>query len=157
MRFLRLGVVQAVEALDDAGFDGPAAVERGQAIVLGLRPLVEPLLAHVVVLGEIVLRMRLQRRDGVPALGRHGVMLFDVAMVVDAMRQKSSVVPLSGSYSSSTRWGQSAALMSQKRHSWRLGTRLAGSSPEIRRISAPRFWMNWSSTASTEMRTVWSR
>ena len=38
--------------------------------------------------------------------------------------QKSSVVPSSGSYSFSTRSGQSAGLMSQKQHSLALGTRL---------------------------------
>ena len=38
-----------------------------------------------------------------------------------------------------------------------MGTRLAGSSAESRRISAPRFWMKASSTASAGMRTVWSR
>ena len=55
--------------------------------------------------------------------------------------QKSSVVSPSCCGPASTRSGQSAAVMSQKRHSWRLGTRLAGSSLEIRRMSPPRFWM----------------
>ena len=71
--------------------------------------------------------------------------------------QKSAAVALAGCCCSSTRSGQSAAVMSQKRHSCRLGTRLAGSAAERRRINLPRFWMNSSSTASAGMRTVWSR
>ena len=51
---------------------------------------------------------------------------------------------------------QSGALMSQNRHSCGLGTRLAGLSYASLRINAPRFRINWSSTASAGMRTVWS-
>ena len=77
--------------------------------------------------------------------------------VVGGGRQKSVVSPASGSAASSIRAGQSAAPMSQNRHSCRDGTRLAGSSADRRRMSAPRFWTNRSSTASGGMRTVWSR
>ena len=48
-------------------------------------------------------------------------------------------------------------VMSQKRHSCLLGTRAAGFSAASLRINAPRFCMNWSSTASAGMRAVWSR
>ena len=68
--------------------------------------------------------------------------------------QKSAVSPASGSEASSTRCGQSAAVMSQKRHSCLLGTRLAGWSADSRRMSAPRFCMNASSMASAGTRAV---
>ena len=44
--------------------------------------------------------------------------------------------------------------MLEKRHSCVLGTCLAGFSAASLRINAPRFWMNWSSTTSAGMRTV---
>ena len=47
-----LGFVQPVDALDDAGLDGPAAVRRRQARALDVRPLVEPLVAQFIVRGE---------------------------------------------------------------------------------------------------------
>ncbi len=71
-------------------------------------------------------------------------------------RYKSRVSPWCN-VGSSTRSGQSAALMSQKRHSCGLGIRFAGLSADSLRINAPRFYTNWSSMASPEMRTVWSR
>ena len=75
---------------------------------------------------------------------------------VSCFTQKSVVVPSMASSSDSTRSGQSSAVMSQKRHSYALGTRLAGLSAASLRINVPRFRMNWSSTASAGMRTVWS-
>ena len=50
--------------------------------------------------------------------------------------QKSAVVPSSGGDSISTRSGQSASVMSQKRHSARLGIRIAGLVAATLRISA---------------------
>ena len=70
--------------------------------------------------------------------------------------EKSRVVPSRGSVSVFICSGQSAALMSQKRHCCLLGTRAVGLSAASLRINAPRFCMNWSSTASAGMRTVWS-
>ena len=71
-------------------------------------------------------------------------------------RYKSRVSPWCN-VGSSTRSGQSAALLSQKRHPCGLGIRLAGLSADSLRFNAPRFYTNWSSMASPEMRTVWSR
>ena len=68
--------------------------------------------------------------------------------------QNSVVPPASGSEPPSTLTGQSPTVISQNLHSCRLGGRLSGSSVEIRRISAPRFWTNCSLTASAGTRTV---
>ena len=70
--------------------------------------------------------------------------------------QKSAVVPSSGWKFSSVGCGQSAALMSQNRHSCGLGTLLVGLPSGSRRINAARFCMNLSLTASGGMRIVWS-
>ena len=78
-----LGVVQPVGAFNDAGLDGPAAVQRRQAGVLDVRPLAEPLLAQVVIRREVAVRLRHQRRDGSPLSRSHGVMLLDAAKVGD--------------------------------------------------------------------------
>ena len=66
-----LGVVQPVEALDDAGLDGPAPVQRRQAVVRDAGPSVEPLLAQVVILGEVAVGLRLEWGDGMLGSGSH--------------------------------------------------------------------------------------
>ena len=82
-----LDFVQPVDALDDAGLYGPAPVKRRQVSVRDVGPSVEPLLAQVVILGEVAVGLRLQLGDGMPRSGRHGFELFGVAIVGDTARQ----------------------------------------------------------------------
>ena len=79
----RLGFVQAVDAFDDAGLDGPAAMQGGQASALDLRPVVEPLTVQSVFPREVVIGSWRQRRDGAPLSRRHCVMLLDLTKVDD--------------------------------------------------------------------------
>ena len=67
------------------------------------------------------------------------------------------VDPVSGCGLASMRSGQSAALMSQKRHSWGLGTRLGGVSAAMRRMVEPSCSMNWPGRAPRGTRLMWSR
>ena len=76
--------------------------------------------------------------------GRMAVWRF---RVLPAGIQKLVAVPSPGSEPVSIRSGQSAALMSQNRHSWGLGTRLGGVAAARRRIVDPSLSVTWSSRA----------
>ena len=71
----RFSFVQLAEALDDACLDGPAPVRRRQSVVCDVGLSVEPLLARVVILGEVAFRLRLDWGDEMPGSGSHGYVL----------------------------------------------------------------------------------
>lgn len=112
---LGLAFVQLVNALDDAGLNGPTAVESGEAGTLDVGTAFEPLLLQVVVLREVVRRSWLQGHDGILVSSSHVRGRPWCLLQVRTRRPRRL----------DTR--HSAALMSQKRHSRSLGTRLGGS------------------------------
>ena len=80
---------------------------------------------------------------GTPEMSRKSGLRSSSGTARGRAPQKSEVVLSCGSASPSMRYGQSAAVMSQNRHSCAFGTRLAGFLAASRRIKDPRSLMNW--------------